>query len=149
MQRFCSAQACRKASKARSNALWRQKNPGYDRGPEQVARVQRWRAGHPGYSQGKRGKKPVAALQDLDPRQVTADQLLVKVEPGAASDFVPCEPPTSSCNGAPGAPGALALQESFGPVARNLVEQGRCALAQHPDLFGLQGASKNTQLDLC
>lgn len=168
-QRFCSARACRKASKARSTALWREKNPGYDRGPEQVARVQRWRAAHPGYYRGKGSKSAGPALQDLDPAQVAEVQPLAKQAPGAASDLFPCEPAPVCVHGAPG-DGALqdldgiqlplvvglvlhlaggALQESLGPVARHLVEQGQRALAQNPDLFGLRGAlQKNTQPDL-
>ena len=46
-QRYCSASACRHASKAASQAAWltHPDNVGYFRGPENVARVQAWRAG--------------------------------------------------------------------------------------------------------
>lgn len=170
-QRFCSAVACRKASKTQSNARWRKKNPGYDRGPLQVARVQRWRRENPDRARAKRRKKTVAALQDLDPAQVTAAQSLAEIASCPASDLFPGAPPSTSCNEAQEPTRAVALQDldpiqlplfvgfiatlaggalqdTFAPFARNLVEQGRRVMAQHPDLFGLRGASKNTQLDL-
>ena len=50
-QRYCSAAACRAASKAASQARWlaAPENQGYFRGPVNVARVQAWRSRHPGY----------------------------------------------------------------------------------------------------
>ena len=143
-QRFCSLPDCRKASKARSNRKWRDKNPGYDRGPENVERVRQWRAAHPGYSRGKKRKKPASALQDLVPTQVAPDQPLAKDAPPPASDFAPGAAPHDSRN-AQGDEAALqdlvhtqdplvlglidvlgggALQESFVPFARRLVERG-------------------------
>src|SRR4030081_690110 len=49
-QRYCSATACRAASKAASQARWLStpENEGYFRGPANVARVQAWRSRHPG-----------------------------------------------------------------------------------------------------
>ncbi len=54
-QRYCSAPACRKASKLASQKKWLEKpqNQNYFRGPENVLRVQQWRAKNPGYA-----KKP-------------------------------------------------------------------------------------------
>ena len=56
-QRYCSAPACRAASKAASQARWLTKpeNQGYFRGPVNVARVQAWRSRHPGY--WRRGRR--------------------------------------------------------------------------------------------
>jgi len=50
-QRYCSAPACRCASKAASQQRWLAKtaNRDYFRGPENVARVHAWRAAHPRY----------------------------------------------------------------------------------------------------
>ena len=64
-QRYCSASACRRASKAASQAAWlsHPDNVGYFQGPVHVARVQAWRAAHPGYSCGRHRAPP--ALQDL------------------------------------------------------------------------------------
>jgi hypothetical protein len=63
-QRYCSASACRHASKVASQAAWlaHPDNVGYFRGPENVARVQAWRAAHPGYGRGQR--RAPRALQD-------------------------------------------------------------------------------------
>ncbi len=166
-QRFCSLAACRQASKARSNRQWRSKNPGYDRGPEQVARVQRWRAQNPGYGHGKRRQKPALPLQDFVPPQVADSEPLAWDAPVAPSDFVPgAAPAAASCNGVPaldepplqdfvptqdplvvGLIAAIlgdALQESFGSLTRHLVEQGRRVLAaQGRDVPGCQ-ASRQT-----
>ena len=56
-QRYCSTPACRKASKAASQARWLSKaqNRNYFRGPEHLARVRAWRAAHPGYARRGRG----------------------------------------------------------------------------------------------
>jgi hypothetical protein len=64
-QRYCSAPACRAASKAASQARWltTSENQGYFHGPVNVARVQAWRSHHPGYWRRGRGVGP--ALQDL------------------------------------------------------------------------------------
>ena len=63
-QRFCSGAACRRASKAASQATWlaHPQNSAYFRDPMHVARVQAWRAVHPGYGRGKR--RAPRALQD-------------------------------------------------------------------------------------
>ena len=61
-QRYCSASACRRASKAA--------NREYFRGPEQVARVRAWRAAHPGYgrnrSQGRGALQEHSSVQPID-----------------------------------------------------------------------------------
>jgi len=63
-QRYCSAAACRSASKAASQAVWLAQpgNAEYFHGPVHVARVQAWRVAHPGYGRG-RHRAPLA-LQD-------------------------------------------------------------------------------------
>lgn len=64
-QRYCSALACRAASKAASQARWltTTENQRYFHGPVNVARVQAWRSRHPGY--WRRGRVVGPALQDL------------------------------------------------------------------------------------
>jgi hypothetical protein len=64
-QRYCSATACRRASKAASQAAWlaQPQNSEYFCGPVHVARAQAWRAAHPGYRRGRHRTPP--ALQDL------------------------------------------------------------------------------------
>jgi len=56
-QRFCSAQACKKASKRHSQALWLHQpaNADYFKGSANTERVRQWRARNPGY--WKRPKK--------------------------------------------------------------------------------------------
>ena len=68
-QRYCSAAACRAASKAASQARWlaAPENQGYFRGPLNVARVQAWRSRHPGY--WRRARRVGTALQDLSTAQ--------------------------------------------------------------------------------
>jgi hypothetical protein len=63
-QRYCSAGACRRASKAASQAAWlaQPRNREYFCGPVHVARVRAWRAAHPGYTRGMHRTPP--ALQD-------------------------------------------------------------------------------------
>ena len=64
-QQYCSAPACRAASKAASQARWLAKpeNQSYFRGPVHVARVQAWRSRHPGY--WRKGRPADSALQDV------------------------------------------------------------------------------------
>ena len=68
-QRYCSAAACRAASKATSQARWlaAPENQGYFRGPVKVARVQAWRSCHPGY--WRRARRVGMPLQDLSMAQ--------------------------------------------------------------------------------
>ena len=65
-QRYCSAGACRRASKAASQAVWlsHPDNVGYFRSPVHVARVRAWRAAHPGYGRG-RHRAPRALQEPL------------------------------------------------------------------------------------
>lgn len=69
-QKFCSASACRRASKLASQAAWLAKpqNTAYFRDPVHVARVQAWRAAHPGY--GRPQSTRPAPLQDSLTAQV-------------------------------------------------------------------------------
>ena len=108
-QRFCSTAPCRKAAKSRSNQRWRQNNPDYDSGPQQVARVRQWRAKNPGYSRSNGRAKPPAPLQD----SASTQQALVA---GLISTMM-----------------GDALQDSFSQFARKLVERGRRVLAGNPD----------------
>ena len=68
-QCYCSAPACRAASKAASQARWLAKpeNQSYFHGPVNVARVRAWRSRHRGYW-GK-GRRVGIALQDVSMAQ--------------------------------------------------------------------------------
>lgn len=81
-QSYCSNPACRRASKAASQAKWRAGPKGLDyfRGPENVARVQQWRKDHPGYSTSKTSAAPEplqdhCSSQTIDNHQVTTNLL--------------------------------------------------------------------------
>ncbi len=69
-QRYCTGDACRRASKSASQRRWLNKaeNRDYFCGPDQIARVQRWRVQHPGYA--RRGARKENALQDDSSSQV-------------------------------------------------------------------------------
>lgn len=69
-QHYCAKPACRAASKAASQRIWRQKpgNTEYFRGAVNVARVQAWRQAHPGYWRRK-GPKRSLALQEISNSQ--------------------------------------------------------------------------------
>jgi len=68
-QRYCSAPACKAASKAASQARWlaAPENRGYFHGAVNVARVQAWRSRHPGY--WRKGRRVGPALQNLSMAQ--------------------------------------------------------------------------------
>ena len=68
-QRYCSAPACRAASKAVSQARWlaAPENQDYFRGPMNVARVRAWRSCHRGY--WRKGRRAKIALQDVSTEQ--------------------------------------------------------------------------------
>lgn len=85
-QKFCSASACRRASKVASQAAWLAKpqNTAYFRDPVHVARVQAWRAAHPGY--GRTQSTRPAPLQDSLTAQV-AD--LIEESPNRGETTVP------------------------------------------------------------
>src|SRR6516165_4991329 len=64
-QRYCSAPACRAASKAASQARWLAvpENQNYFHDPVHVARVKAWRSRHPGY--WRKGRSARTALQEV------------------------------------------------------------------------------------
>ena len=70
-QKYCSAPACRKASKAASQRSWiaKPENRNYHSGPEAVARVRDWQVTHPEYRDRQNAKR-ANALQDLCSVQV-------------------------------------------------------------------------------
>jgi len=127
-QRYCSAPACRAASKAASQAQWLAKpeNQHYFRGPIHVLRVQTWRRSRPGYA--RRGEAGRAPLQDLclaQDAEYTAESGRIASSPlqeiiraqdavliGLIAHFV-------------GGP----LQEDIAPAARRLLQLGQDILA--------------------
>jgi hypothetical protein len=97
-QRYCVAPACRRASKAASQARWlgRPENRDYFRGPENVARVQAWRAAHPGY--GRRPRQARAALPEplqemMNPPAAPAQQAATRDDAVALQETWRAQPP--------------------------------------------------------
>ena len=75
-QRYCSKDACRRASKAASQRRWlsRPENAGYFGGKEACERVKRWRAAQPKYWQRRKKPRGGDALQETCAKQNTEDK---------------------------------------------------------------------------
>lgn len=129
-QRYCSASACRRASKAASQAVWlaHPDNVGYFQGPVHVARVRAWRAAHPGYSRGRH--RASLALQDLLVVQVPdpIEESAIRGESAAAPDALALQDPLSTLP--PALAGLIAhlfeltLQDDMVATTRRLVQLG-------------------------
>lgn len=67
-QRYCSAPACKAASKAASQARWLAvpENQTYFSGPIHVARVRAWRSHHPGYWRRAHALQDLSIAQSID-----------------------------------------------------------------------------------
>jgi len=65
-QHYCSAPACRQASKLASQRRWRHTASGreYFRGEQEVRRVQEWRRQHPGYWKKQKSRSEQAQVPD-------------------------------------------------------------------------------------
>jgi hypothetical protein len=74
-QRYCSASACRAASKTASQARWlaAPENRDYWRGPMHVTRVRAWRSRHPGYWRRVRPLQDLLISQAFDSAIETAE----------------------------------------------------------------------------
>ena len=83
-QRYCNKPECRKASKARCQRRWVEKNPTYFKGSDNVDRMLEWRRTHPG-RQRRKGSGTV--LQDI------CDQIAVAEQD--VTPLLPTEPPES------------------------------------------------------
>jgi hypothetical protein len=90
-QRYCSAPACRHASKAASQRRWLLKpaNREYVRGPTHVERVRQWRQAHPGSWRRKAPKAahaPDTLQEDLTPPETQRPQLANELPPQTFQD---------------------------------------------------------------
>ena len=129
-QRYCSASACRRASKAASQAVWlsHPDNVGYFHGPVHVARVQAWRAAHPGYGRGRH--RAPSALQDRlivqvpDPIEESANRGESAAAPAAPAlqDSLSTLPPALA--GLIAHLFELTLQDDMAATTRRLVQLG-------------------------
>jgi hypothetical protein len=129
-QRYCSATACRRASKAASQATWlaQSQNGAYFRDPVHVARVRAWRVAHPGYDCGRRRTR--RALQDGLIVQVpeSIEESANGGERAAAPAALALQDPLTTL--APALAGLIAhlfeltLQEDMASTTRRLVQLG-------------------------
>jgi hypothetical protein len=125
-QQYCSAPACRQASKEASQRRWRRTSfgRGYFRGDEEVRRVKEWRRAHPGY--WKKQKSRWQRDQPPDSQGVSPEQRSRNVPPSdlrTLQDFCLTQDPAfvgliSMVTGS-------TLQEDIATTARNLLLRGQ------------------------
>ena len=129
-QRYCSATACRHASKVASQAAWlaRPQNREYFRDPVHVARVQAWRAAHPGYGRGRhltpRALQDSSIVQVPDSAEESADRGEIAAAPVAPAlqDSWSTLPPALA--GLIAHLFSVTLQEDMASTTRRLVQLG-------------------------
>jgi hypothetical protein len=103
-QRFCSAPACRKASKTASQNSWiaKPENRDYHSGPQAVTRVRDWQTAHPEYRDRQNAKRS-NALQDLctiqvpdlkqeSPTPPIPEEIIISPVIPALQDFIVTQP---------------------------------------------------------
>lgn len=130
-QRYCANVACRRASKAASQAAWLSlaQNINYFRDPLHVTRVQLWRSAHPGYSRGK-SRRP-AALQDplIRQRSEGVEESSIRGELSEAGGTAALQDllntPTPVLAGLIAHLFEVTLQEDIAATARRLVQLGQ------------------------
>ena len=124
-QKYCSAPACRTASKHASQRQWLRSPKGrtYFLGPENVRRVQRWRAAHPGYARGapKRSRDPLQDLLNPQPFPFKRVALQNRVKP--LQDLWDLQ--RLLLIGLTAHMAALPLQDEIDSLARRLIRFGR------------------------
>src|SRR6266446_1815518 len=135
-QRYCSAPACRQASKAASQRRWLRKpdNRDYFTGPTHVERVRVWRQAHPGYWR-REASRPSPALQDHLPSPPAQNQALDDtLAPPALQDDFFLQPAVFV--GLIAHLTGLTLQEDIATTTRRLQQLGRDILARFPPYSG-------------
>jgi hypothetical protein len=133
-QEYCSAPACRQASKRASQQRWAGKpeNRDYFRGPENVRRVQQWRKAHPEYGKG-RLRKARRALQETCSPQPAVPQPIVPTplpEPSRPALQDLCRVQTPLLVGLIAQFSDTALQEDIVSFTRRLIAKGQTILDQ-------------------
>lgn len=88
-QRYCNKPECRKASKARCQRRWVEKNPTYFKGSDNVDRMLEWRRTH---SRRQRRKGSGTVLQDICDRIDHVKQEVIPLLPLSPSES-PALPP--------------------------------------------------------
>lgn len=124
-QRYCSKEACRKASKAASQRAWmsRRENADYWRGKESCERVKRWREKNPGYWRRKEGTGRGDALQEICTVQNADDKGIAVPDISNALQEI-CEPQPSLIVGLIASLTGYALQDDIVTTVRRFVSRG-------------------------
>lgn len=135
-QRYCSNEACQKASHYACQARWlrRETSRNYHRGPEACARVREWRAKHPKYWQ----RRPVALQDDCAAQSTATEQDTHKLTPqiDALQDLY-----LSQHSMVVGLVAFLtdALQEDIAPVLAQLQTRGQAILGKGSPAATMKG----------
>lgn len=130
-QQHCRAPACRRASKAASQARWRAKpdNADYFKGAAHVERVRVWRKAHPGYWQ-RSPRRSAPPLQDTLIAQPPDPPL--DVAPDAAPLQGPLQEPLMGQHplwvGLVAHLTGMTLQEDIATMTRRLHSRGQAVL---------------------
>lgn len=82
-QKYCSAPACRKASKEASQSRWLAKpeNRNYYSGPQAVARVQNWQKANPEYRERQKAKRSPALQDNVLPQPPVFQDIVLQQPP--------------------------------------------------------------------
>lgn len=136
-QRHCAKDACRKASKAASQARWLAKpeNRDHFRGSANCERVRQWRLANPGYSRRKAASRQ-DALQDVSsPQPVENESLESSCATSPLQDLLLLQP--ALLVGLISVVTGHALQDDIAESARRFLNRGRDILRMargSPDL---------------
>jgi len=135
-QRFCSREACQRASKAASQRRWFSKegNGDYFRGPREVERVRKWRRKHPGYWRREKRWLNRAQVLEAQPSNPVHSSCNVPRElPRTLQDE--CLAQTPAFVGLISMVTGSTLQEDIAATTRQLLLRGR-------NILGLVGPEK-------
>lgn len=135
-QKFCSAQPCRAASKARSQRRWTSQpaNRDYFRGPAQVERVRAWRKAHPGQVKASPPRGSIVLQDSLSPQPAPVEAFPTQDISGPATLL------QDSCDQKALLIGLVShlsdspLQETIESSIRLLISKGRDVLGTTPGL---------------
>jgi hypothetical protein len=136
-QQYCAKAACRKASKAASQARWLSKpeNENYFRGSANCERVRQWRLANPGYSRRKAACRR-EALQDVsNPQPIEKEPLEPSCATSPLQDLLLPQP--ALLVGLISVVTGHALQDDIAESARRFLNRGRDILRMargSPDL---------------
>ena len=137
-QAYCSKPGCRKASKAASQRLWTDNNPGHFKGSDHVERVREWRKANPGRS---RRKPPRDVLQDDCSRISPIEREVSCCLPSAPQVSAPvlqdfCLTQDPVFIGLLAHLTGVVLQDDISGIARHLRQLGQDVIGSNPNAGG-------------